>query len=194
MNSAFIRFGHGYENHSREGRCTAFDGFDIIAAPLHQEGDGWHAAFGDKARDSRVYRRGTGGAVTYASHAIKLARMSNTSSGLYILMHHGGGREVLSVPTFYDGGDLEAAILAMPERLQYALLYTIWQAASNARHEAERQTADKYRRAFADGTLKKRKQPSRGVVKVWIEQPPTPAGQPVILTIGGGSDSAEIRA
>jgi hypothetical protein len=116
MNSAFIRCGHDYEQSDR-GRCEAFDGFDIIASPL---GD-----FDTASRDSRVFRRASGNATTYASHAIKLAKLSSTSNGFYILMHHGGGREVLAVPSFSDGGDLETSILAMPERLQYALLYTI---------------------------------------------------------------------
>ncbi len=157
MSAAFIKFGHGYEVSDR-GRCEAFDGFDIIAAPLHQEGEGWQAAFGNEAREKRIYRRANGNGTDYGSHAIKLAKMSGIpSSGLYILMHHGGGREVLAVPSFYDGGDLEAAILAMPERLQYALLYTIWSTASNARHEAQKETASKWAQAIADKRIRRRK-------------------------------------
>ncbi|TIX28858.1 hypothetical protein [Mesorhizobium sp.] len=168
---AFIRFGHGYETGSR-GRCEAFDGFDIIAAPLHQEGDGWQAAFGNKARESRSFPRKDGRpGVTYSSHAIKLAKFtgeSGWSAGLYILMHHGGGREVLAVPSFYDGGDLEAAILAMPERLQYALLYTIWNTASNARHQAQAETARIWETAFKEKRIRQRRATSQRAARVEI--------------------------
>lgn len=164
MNAAFIRKGHGYATGS-QGRCTAFDGFEIVAAPLHREGeDEWQAAFGNAAREARVYRRASGNGTDYGSHAIKLGRMGGD---LYILMHNGSGREVLAVPKFYDGGDLEAAILAMPERLQYALLYTIWQAASNARYEAQRQTAETWSTAYVEKRLKKR----RGTNRVEIIHP-----------------------
>ncbi|MCX8571085.1 hypothetical protein [Aminobacter sp. MET-1] len=145
MHAAFIRFGHGYEQSDR-GRCEAFDGFEIIAAPL---GD-----FDAASRDSRIFRRGTGNAVDYGSHAIKLAKLSGCSGGLYILMQHGGGREVLAVPSF---GDLEAAILAMPERVQYALLYTVWQTAKNARNEAQDQTAQRWATAYKNKRIRQRR-------------------------------------
>lgn len=148
MNSAFIRFGHGYEQ-SERGRCEAFDGFEVIASPL--------GGFDQPSRDSRVFRRASGDATTYASHAIKLAKFSGTSRGFHILMHHGGGREVLAVPQFYDGGDLEAAVLAMPERLQYALLYTIWSTARNAREEAKAETSRLWATAYAENRIRKRR-------------------------------------
>lgn len=148
MDTAFIRFGHGCE-HGDRGRCEAFDGFEIIAAPLGE--------FDQASRDSRVFHRPSGNAVTYASHAIKLARLAGTSSGLYILMHHGGGREVLSLPDFYDGGDLEQALHGMPERLQYALLYMIWKTARNAREEAQSETARRWAQAYADKRIRQRR-------------------------------------
>jgi hypothetical protein len=165
MHDIFIRSGHGYENHSTQGRCEAFDGFDIIAAPLHQPGEGWQAAFGNEARASRIFRRpdGRGGetGTDYGSHAIKLARMNGLSgsrlSGLYILMQHGGGREVLAVPAFYDGGALEAHILAMPERLQYAMLYTLYTIASEARRQGRGEATAEWRLAIADKRIRRRK-------------------------------------
>ncbi|TJW14408.1 MAG: hypothetical protein E5W82_10555 [Mesorhizobium sp.] len=159
---AFIRFGHGYEQSDR-GRCEAFDGFDIIAAPLGE--------FDNAARESRSFPRKDGRpGTTYASHAIKLARFKNTSSGLYILMHHGSGREVLAVPSFYDGGDLESVILAMPERLQYALLYTIWNTASRARYEAQNQTADKWSKAFTEKRIRQHRATRQRAARVEIVQ------------------------
>ena len=165
MNAAFIRFGHGYEEGSR-GRCEAFDGLTILAAPLHQEGEGWRAAFGKEARESRVFNRkpdGNGG-TCYGSHAIKFAE--NEFGDLRILMHHGAGREVLAVPRFYDGGDLRAMILALPERLQYALLYTIWQTASNARTEAQGETRQKWVTAIVQKRIRQKRK--NGMVRVEI--------------------------
>ena len=166
MDSAFVRFGHGYETGSR-GRCEAFDGFTIIANPL--------GGFAERDREARHWPRAGGlPGTTYGSHAIWLAVRdseaphleSSRPIDLFILMHHGGGREVLRVPGFHDGGALRAAILAMPEREQYALLYSIWRTASPARGEAQQQTANKYAEAFAEGRLKKKRR--AGAVRVEI--------------------------
>lgn len=150
MDAVFIREGHGYEISDR-GRCTAFDGFDVIASPL--------GGFDALDRESRSFPRKDGRpGVTYASHAISLARAEGRSKGdLYILMHNGSGREVLRVPEFYDGGDLAAHIIALPERLQYALLYAIWKTASYARSQAMTETRQTWAQAFADGRIKKRR-------------------------------------
>lgn len=151
MQNVLIRTGHGYEVSDR-GRCEAFDGFDIIAAPLGE--------FDNAARESRVYRRpdGRGGerGTDYGSHAIKLARMKHDGA-LYILMHHGGGREVWRVPEFYDGGDLAAHIVGLPDRLQYALLYSMWQMARYAREQAQAETRAQWAQAIADKRIRRRK-------------------------------------
>lgn len=157
MQNVFIRKGHGYENHSTEGRCTAFDGFEIVAAPLHQEGEGWKAAFGDEARAKRSWPRRDGRpGVTTASHAIKLGREKHDGA-LYILMHHGGGREVWRVPEFYDNGALAEHIIALPERLQYALLYTLYQMASDARTQAQAETRHEWAQAIATNRIRKKR-------------------------------------
>lgn len=166
MQNAFVRYGHGYETGS-QGRCTAFDGFEVIASPLHQPGTGWEAAFGNEARASRVYRRPNGNGTDYSSHAIKLAKQ-NYDGNLYILMHHGGGREVLRVPQFYDGGDLAELILSLPERLQYSLLYTIWQTARNAIDQGRAETRDEWARAFADGRIRKKRASKTRAARVEI--------------------------
>ena len=156
MERAWIKTGHGYKVSDR-GRCEAFDGYQVIAAPLHQEGDEWESAFGPKARESRIYRRKSGNGTDYSSHAIKLARGGEFDSNLYLLVHHGGGREVWRVPTFFDGGDLEAHILAMPERLQYALLYTIYKAMLRAREEAARETSQRWAQAYAEKRIRQKR-------------------------------------
>lgn len=154
MERAFIRKGNGYQS------CTAFDGLTVIASPL--------GGFDNASRESRVFRRASGGATCYGSHAIALAT-DDFGRGLYILMHNGSGREVLRVPDFFDGGDLVEHIKAMPERLQYALLYSIWNTASNARHEAQSQTAQEWAQAYQDGRIRKRRRGGR--VSVYIETP-----------------------
>lgn len=97
MNPAFIAKGHGYES-GTYGRCTAFDGYQIIAHPL--PGDD------DKGRESRVFGRqdnGNGG-TTYGAYQIRLARRGDSGRDLYLLVSHGAGREVWLLPSFYDRG------------------------------------------------------------------------------------------
>lgn len=148
MNNIFIRYGHGYEEGSR-GRCEAFDGFDIIANPL--------GGFDNDARESRHFPRPDGrSGVTYDSHAIWLARQRHDGA-LYILVHHGAGRVVLRVPEFYDNGDLDAHIRGMPDRLQYALLYTIYKTANYASEQARRATSHEWAAAYAEKRIRRRR-------------------------------------
>lgn len=148
MDNAFIRKGHGYDNPNTPGMepCTAFDGFEIIAAPLPGNSNA--------ERDARVFRwKSDGGGTCYRAYVIALAT-DDRGRGLYILMENGSGREVLKVPEFYDGGALKAAILAMPEREQFALLFTIWRTATNARSAAISSTSREWARAYDDKRIR----------------------------------------
>lgn len=167
MQNVLIKTGHGYENHSKEGRCEAFDGFEIIAAPLHQDGDGWQAAFGNEARESRIYNKSgvPGRGCDYGSHAIKLARREHDRD-LYILMHHGGGREVWRIPSFYDGGDLAEHITGLPERLQYALLYTLYTMASESRTQAKAETRREWAEAYSNKRIRIKRRDGRRYVEI----------------------------
>lgn len=150
MEKALIALGHGYETGSR-GRCTAFDGFTILAAPL----DGQDHA----SREARVFGRkenGNGG-VCYGAYTLKLARRDDSSKDLCLLVEHGGGREVWLVPSFYDGGATIEAILAMPERAQFGLLMTMYKLARNARSEAQSETRTEWAQAYVDKRIKKRR-------------------------------------
>lgn len=167
MDAAFIRKGKGYAD------CTAFDGLQIIANPMG----------GNSAAD-RAGRCGGPFKCDYQSHVIQLARDS-FGKGLYILMQNGSGREVLRLPSFYDFGALEAHILALPEPLQYGLLYTIWQTATNARQEALQSESRKWSQAFADGHLKKRRGTTRRPAAVEIRTPTTCEG-PFYVRQGAG--------
>jgi hypothetical protein len=149
MDQVLIAKGHGYES-GKYGRCTAFDGFEIIANPL----GGYDAA----ARDSRVFGRkenGKGGC-NYSAYSIKLGKREFCRD-LYILMQHGGGREVWKIPAFYDNGELETHILAMPERLQFAILKTLYGMANAAKAQGETETRQKWAQAFADGRIRKKR-------------------------------------
>jgi hypothetical protein len=167
MGNAFVAFGHGYETGSR-GRCEAFDGFDIIAAPLGE----WSEA----DRESRVWRAAgaTSGGVTYGSHAIKLATKApaydgDKPRGLYILGQHGGGREVLALDTGPDWKAVRDALLLLDERTLYAVLYSIWQTAASARTQAQSETQRKWSLAYVDGRIRKSRQ--GGQVRVYVESP-----------------------
>jgi hypothetical protein len=155
MQTMLIATGNGYEG------CKAFDGYEIVAAPL----PGYSAS----EREARVFNRkadGHGG-TCYGSHTISLAKQQ-FGSDLYLLVSHGGGREVWRVPMFYDGGDYQRALLAMPERLQYAALYTLYRMASESRREGADTTRREYNQAFVEKRLKKSR-PKQGCVRVYIE-------------------------
>ncbi len=87
--------------------------------------------------------------------------------GPTLLVAHGGGEERmrLSLPDSKRGFDVFAA---MDSNTRYWVLNALHHAAKNAEREAENATAATYRKAFAEGRLKKRKFPTRGV-KVWID-------------------------
>jgi hypothetical protein len=117
-------------NHIR--KVETFDGYDIIAHPL-------------PARDDRVYYPtepdGCSAGVTYASHNVMIARPTGIGKKgrLAILMHHGGGRHVLE---FYEGLlPVASALLALPEREQYALAYTIFGRSQQVYVETEAERA-----------------------------------------------------
>jgi hypothetical protein len=153
MDTIFVGKGHGYETGSR-GRCTAFDGFEIIAAPM--------------GGTDAVFR------CDYQSHSIRLAVRAETRLGdrpgdLYILMQHGGGREVLRIPTFYDHGEFREALLAMPEAVQYATLYTMYEIASQAGAQRAGETRREWGEAFLDGRIRRKR--SRGRITLTVETP-----------------------
>lgn len=147
MQNVLMKKGHGYETGDR-GRCEAFDGFEIIAAPL--------GGFDSADRESRVFMRASGNGTDYSSHAIKLAREPGRKD-LYILMQNGGGREVWRIPTFYDGGDLAEHIQGMPERIQYALLYSLYKMGLEAMRQGQIATTIDWRLAIVDKRIRRRR-------------------------------------
>lgn len=156
MHLTLVRTGHGYETGSR-GRCTAFDGITILANPL--------GGFSETDRKNRIFESGNY-RIDYGSHVLALGRDTETPHIHYRLVHHGVGREVWRFPDFSDNGELLRHILAMPERVQYALLHSMSRLAGNARHEAQRQTRTRWTQAILDKRIKKSRR--RGMVYVDI--------------------------
>lgn len=167
LQSALVAKGHGYEQ-SERGRCTAFDGFEIIANPL--------GGFDNASRESRIFRPDggkPGSGTCYGSHAVYLMRATGREIGgrhLYIGIHHGGGRQVWRVPTcFHYLGETLDALAAMPERALYSLLQGIVSALDDTQRSAGRAEADTWRRATLDKRVRVSRQPAKGRAFVWIE-------------------------
>ena len=142
-------------NHIR--RVESFDGYEILAHPL-------------PSRDDRVFHRGESDtsrvSITYASHDVRIARPTGIGSKgrLAILMHHGGGRHVLE---FYESAlPIATAILALPEREQYALAYTIFEQADECSDGARAAEAKRWADAFVDGRIRKRRSCGRRYVHI----------------------------
>jgi hypothetical protein len=161
--------GHGYDNPTIGDRkpCTAFDGLKPIANPL--------GGFSDADRERRAfYPEGGGTGVTYGSHSLQLGirdepdREADTprqaeirarlrTDTLFLMMSHGGGREVYSMRNGVYHVPILEALLALPEREQYSLLYSIWDAQQETRRQAIEETAKRWAQAFADGRIRKRR-------------------------------------
>lgn len=152
MDTIIVAKGNGYEG------CTAFDGYAVIADPLPK-------------REDRVYHPpGHNFGVCYGSHEVRLAKRTDyPGRDLYILMAHGGGRCVVRLKPCADAGDTEAALVALPPRVLYSLLYAIATGAEQADREARSQTARDYASAFVEGRLSKSRA-RRGRRDVVLEQ------------------------
>lgn len=148
-----IAKGHGYAGDN------TFAEYEVIAFPL-------------ATRESRVFPgpNGTRG-VTYASHEIRLGRHKQ-SVGRHdryaIMMHHGGGTELVALPLIYDNDATIAALLALPEAALYGALYTIWDAVRQTAESVRREIALEWSQAFVDGRIR-RSRPKGGSRRVWIE-------------------------
>ncbi len=180
MRAPYIATGKGYEDDS------TFDGFTVISEPV--------AKREDRVWDSRDGRPG----VTYESHSLKLATNAE-GRGFYLLIQHGGGRRVLKLKEFYDGGAMFKAVLAMPEREQYALLYTLYCTAEDAAQAAQAETSAQWAQAFADKRIKKRRKGGAlhvELVEAWrpmLDGAPVP-GHPLFKEPGPAMDFAKAAA
>lgn len=133
--------------HNDIRKVENFDRYEILAHPLPH-------------RDNRIFYPAEPdgfGAVTYASHDVMIARPTGICSKgrLAILMHHGGGRHALE---FYESTlPIASALLALPEREQYALAYTIFEQADECSAGARAAEAQRWAEAYAEGRIRKRR-------------------------------------
>jgi hypothetical protein len=145
MKAIFEATGTGYQDD------TTFDGYTVVAHPLPNRED---RIFGQDANG----RNGT----CYRAYNIKLAVRTDhrmpprDGRQLYILMEHGGGRFVYAIPMLYDGGAFADHLVNMSdERLLYATLKIIFEAATRSAQQAADVTSRTYAEAFVEGRLKK---------------------------------------
>lgn len=165
--TALVATGTGYAGSAPSAffpgtvRCTAFDGFEILANPLGGDTPA--------ARESRVFKGKSGPGVTYASHEFYLMRKED-SRAYYIGVHHGGGRQVWALSPCHNYlAETLDALLAMPERALYSLLRGIVSALDDTKRAAEIETAGDWRRATVEKRVKISRQPAKGRAFVWIE-------------------------
>lgn len=100
------------------------------------------------------------------SHAYHY-RVAKWHSIYFLLVRHGGGDERLRLHLY--GRGLVEALTLMGSNTRYWILNETYQVHSDAKDEATAETSSTWRKAAAEKRIKTRKQPSRGVVKVWIE-------------------------
>ena len=149
MSYGFIARGSGYADDKTQERYT------VLREPLPE-------------REQRVFGR-EGRRVCYRAYSLKLAE--GEMRGLYILIAHGGGTEVLAIKSAHDAGEWREMLLEMPDPLLYRTLWAIYATAGEVRTDVGKATRDKYAQAFVEGRLKKSRV-KEGRRRVYIEDPP----------------------
>lgn len=91
-------------------------------------------------------------------------RLVKHAGSTVLAVQHGGGpdRVRLSLPRGFT-------FEAVDSNTRYWLLNAMYHAHYDGRSDGSTRTSQAYRKAFADGRLKKRNLPKQGTVKVWIE-------------------------
>jgi hypothetical protein len=97
-------------------------------------------------------------------------RVVKTSVMYWILVRHGGGNERFNLPTTFRLS--LPALQAMTSNERYWLLHTIYSTRRDGEQYGAGRMDERYRAAFAEGRLKKRKMPGRAAFKIWIESKP----------------------
>lgn len=142
----FIARGDGYADDKTQ------EGYTVLREPLPD-------------REQRVFGR-EGRRVCYRAYSLKLAE--GKMRGLFILIAHGGGTEVLAIKGIYDAGEFREALLAMPDQVLYSTLWAIYATANAVRTDVGKATRDKYAQAFVEGRLKKTRRTKAGKCEVYI--------------------------
>lgn len=101
--------------------------------------------------------------VDYRSHWFVLTKCH---SFYFLLVKHGGGEERLQIGW---SDRLAQALAAVDSDNRYLLMHTMHKINSSAKQYAWDNANATYKKAFAEGRLKKRKVRGQAAVKVWIE-------------------------
>lgn len=86
-----------------------------------------------------------------------------------LLVKHGGGEERIVINGFAIENGLVPTLESADSDTRYLLLYALYSTHQKATRLSAEKTASLYRKAFAEGRLKKRKQRNSETVKVWID-------------------------
>ena len=100
----------------------------------------------------------------YRSHYFRLVR--GQYGGYYLLVKHGGGQERTKIAY---SNRIIPSLENLDSDARYFIFHTMHRIELEARTLAVENTASKYRAAFVNGKLKKRKLRGQPSVKVWIE-------------------------
>lgn len=116
----------------------------------------------------RVVKAGTYGHgqddIDYRSHYFRIVKYGG---GAYLLVKHGGGEERVQLD--YSASRVAQFFKPLDSSERYLLMHLFYNMHVKARREATEKTAADYRKAFAEGRLKKRKVRGSNNVKVWID-------------------------
>jgi hypothetical protein len=99
------------------------------------------------------------------SHAFHY-RVTKLHGSLYLLVRHGAGDERIRLSLYNQQVEV---LSGLDSNARYWILNAIFHAQSSARREGEEKQAARYRQAFVDGRLKKRKNRGGTAYKVWID-------------------------
>ena len=103
--------------------------------------------------------------VDFSSHYF---RVVGGIGPLVLRVKHGAGEQSLVLGYAYRG--IKEALAQLDSDGRYSLLYALHQTNRDTTENVAAATAFKYKQAFADGRLKKRKVRGQPEVKVWIEE------------------------
>jgi hypothetical protein len=143
---------------------TAFDQYIELCRPL-----------ADMEKRELSHTRGDHKIKTcYRAYRLALAE-HNITGQVVILVEHGSGREIHSLPSYWITTTPLLSLFQTDEAACYAMLYGLYKMAKNARNKGYDEAMELYNKAFADNRLKKRKRRNSNIVDIWIEKAKTSA-------------------
>ena len=106
------------------------------------------------------------GNTCYRSHWMALDKGEH--GGYFLTVKHGGGEEHFQIAY---SKRLVDALAALDSDARYFILHQFLRIKQDAERAAQDKTANDYKRAFAEGRLRKRKLRGQDAVKVWVDRP-----------------------